>query len=186
MDIRNVGSPITASQRRSYRKSQRLLRRLPGGGLPGAGCPGRRNGQQYGQQQCGTGTGEHSRYHPHRAAVGDAGSAGRASGLRGHTEQGLQLGAVCNNALASSCRPLSAFEWMRYARTTAWPIRSTGPSARSGAANLLLPEGYSGVDPNRDGIDEVGAARTVHFPPRDALADLEAWFQATAGWTRAA
>ena len=48
-----------------------------------------------------------------------------------------------------------------------------------GASNLLLPEGYS-VDLNHDGIDEVGAAKTLHFPPRDAPAAFtEAWFEAT-------
>jgi hypothetical protein len=48
-----------------------------------------------------------------------------------------------------------------------------------GATNLLLPEGYS-VDLNHDGIDEVGAGKTLHFPPRDAPAAFtEAWFEAT-------
>mgnify|MGYP001009822173 CR=1 FL=1 len=46
--------------------------------------------------------------------------------------------------------------------------------------NLLLPEGY-GVDMNRDGFEEVGAALVAHFPPRDAPAAVrEAWFQTTA------
>lgn len=53
--------------------------------------------------------------------------------------------------------------------------------SEEGAANLLLPEGYS-VDLNRDNIDEVGAAKTLHFPPRDAPeAFQDAWFQATQG-----
>jgi hypothetical protein len=48
-----------------------------------------------------------------------------------------------------------------------------------GATNLLLPEGYS-VDLNHDGIDEVGAAKLLHFPPRDAPpAFTDAWFEAT-------
>jgi hypothetical protein len=48
-----------------------------------------------------------------------------------------------------------------------------------GATNLLLPEGYS-VDLNHDGIDEVGAAKSLHFPPRDAPAAFtDAWFEAT-------
>lgn len=48
-----------------------------------------------------------------------------------------------------------------------------------GASNLLLPEGYS-VDLNADGIDEVGAGKTLHFPPRDAPAEFtSAWFEAT-------
>lgn len=53
--------------------------------------------------------------------------------------------------------------------------------SQEGATNLLLPEGYS-VDLNRDGIDELGAAKTLHFPPRDApQAFQDAWFQATQG-----
>jgi hypothetical protein len=52
--------------------------------------------------------------------------------------------------------------------------------SEEGARNLLLPEGYS-VDLNHDGVDEVGAARTASFPPSDAPAEFkEAWFQATA------
>jgi len=51
--------------------------------------------------------------------------------------------------------------------------------SHEGAENLLLPEGYS-VDLNHDGIDEVGLAKTLHFPPRDAPAEFtDAWFQAT-------
>lgn len=53
--------------------------------------------------------------------------------------------------------------------------------SQEGAANLLLPEGYS-VDLNHDNIDEVGAAKTLHFPPRDApQAFKDAWFEATQG-----
>lgn len=52
--------------------------------------------------------------------------------------------------------------------------------SEEGAENLLLPEGYT-VDLNHDGIDEVGAARTIAFPPKDAPAAFkDAWFQATA------
>ena len=55
-----------------------------------------------------------------------------------------------------------------------------GSISEEGAENLLLPEGYS-VDLNADGIDEVGAGRIGHFPPRNAPAAVkEAWFQATA------
>jgi hypothetical protein len=54
-----------------------------------------------------------------------------------------------------------------------------GTLSDEGASNLLLPEGYS-VDLDHDGIDEVGAAKTLHFPPRDAPAAFtDAWFQAT-------
>lgn len=52
--------------------------------------------------------------------------------------------------------------------------------SREGASNLLLPEGYS-VDLNRDGLEEVGAARIMHFPPRDAPAEFVAqWRESTA------
>jgi len=77
---------------------------------------------------------------------------------------------------------LSALEMeaVRRNHCLADPI-DTASLSEEGAANLLLPEGYS-VDLNHDGVDEVGAARTVHFPPRDAPAEFrEAWFQATAG-----
>jgi len=51
--------------------------------------------------------------------------------------------------------------------------------SEEGAENLLLPEGYS-VDLNQDGMEEVGLARTLHFPPRDAPPEFTAaWFQAT-------
>ncbi|RIX42551.1 MAG: hypothetical protein D3M94_18650 [Rhodocyclales bacterium GT-UBC] len=53
--------------------------------------------------------------------------------------------------------------------------------SEEGAQNLLLPEGYV-VDLNHDGYNEVGAAVTASFPPANAPADVrEAWFQATAG-----
>ncbi len=49
-----------------------------------------------------------------------------------------------------------------------------------GAYNLLLPTGYS-MDFNKDGIDEVGIARTMHFPPNDAPPEfLKAWNDTTA------
>ena len=48
-----------------------------------------------------------------------------------------------------------------------------------GAENLLIPDGHS-VDLNHDGLDEVGLAKTIHFPPRDVPASFtDAWFQAT-------
>lgn len=72
----------------------------------------------------------------------------------------------------------SELDVVRRIRSLADPINPGGLSDE-GAANLLLPEGYS-VDLNRDGIDEVGLAKTLHFPPRDAPAAFnDAWFQAT-------
>jgi hypothetical protein len=71
-------------------------------------------------------------------------------------------------------------EVVRHLHGLADPIRPESLS-REGAANLLLPEGYS-VDFNRDGIDEVGLGKILHFPPRDAPAAFaDAWFQATQG-----
>jgi len=54
-----------------------------------------------------------------------------------------------------------------------------GTLSDEGATNLLLPEGYS-VDLDRDGLDEVGVGKIMHFPPRDAPSEFtDAWFQAT-------
>jgi len=54
-----------------------------------------------------------------------------------------------------------------------------GGLSREGAYNLLLPDGYR-VDLNHDGIEEVGAGRTMQFPPADAPASVKrAWFDAT-------
>lgn len=58
------------------------------------------------------------------------------------------------------------------------PIDPAGLS-REGAYNLLLPEGWR-VDFNQDDIVEVGAGRTIQFPPGDAPPEfLDAWFAAT-------
>lgn len=51
--------------------------------------------------------------------------------------------------------------------------------SKEGAYNLLLPQGYQ-VDFNHDGIQEVGAARTITFPPLDAPEQVkQAWLTAT-------
>lgn len=69
-------------------------------------------------------------------------------------------------------------EAVRLNHCLAEPINVASLS-EEGASNLLLPEGHS-VDLNHDGMEEVGAAMTIHFPPRDAPADFkEAWFKAT-------
>lgn len=55
--------------------------------------------------------------------------------------------------------------------------------SKEGAANLLLPDGYT-VDLNRDGMEDIGPGRTMHFPPRDApQAFVDAWTAATEGMT---
>ncbi len=54
-----------------------------------------------------------------------------------------------------------------------------GTISKEGAYNLLLPTGYR-VDFNRDGIEEVGAAKTISFPPLDAPEQVkQAWLTAT-------
>lgn len=51
--------------------------------------------------------------------------------------------------------------------------------SKEGAYNLLLPEGYQ-VDFNNDGMQEVGAAKTITFPPLDAPEEVkQAWLSAT-------
>jgi hypothetical protein len=55
-----------------------------------------------------------------------------------------------------------------------------GGLSNEGASNLLLPRGYS-LDLNNDGLEEVGAARTMSFPPRDAPAEfVTKWREITA------
>lgn len=60
------------------------------------------------------------------------------------------------------------------------PIDPAGLS-REGAYNLLLPEGYA-VDFDHNGIQEVGLAKSIAFPPLDAPQGFkDAWFAATEG-----
>ncbi len=50
-----------------------------------------------------------------------------------------------------------------------------------GAYNLLLPGGYK-VDFNKDGLSEIGIAKTAFFPPVDAPQEFRsAWLHATEG-----
>lgn len=52
--------------------------------------------------------------------------------------------------------------------------------SREGASNLLMPNGHS-QDLNNDGIDEIGAAHTMTFPPHDAPTEFIAkWNELTA------
>lgn len=56
-----------------------------------------------------------------------------------------------------------------------------GALSKEGAYNLLLPGGYS-VDLDNNGMEDIGAGRKMHFPPRDAPARfVDAWTSATAG-----
>jgi hypothetical protein len=73
-----------------------------------------------------------------------------------------------------------ALDAVRLSHSLAAPIRP-GELSDEGAANLLLPVGYT-VDLNHDGMEEIGAALTSHFPPRDApAAFVDQWQAATAG-----
>lgn len=54
-----------------------------------------------------------------------------------------------------------------------------GTMSKEGAYNLLLPDGYQ-VDLNHDGMQEVGAAKTIGFPPLDAPEKVKhAWLAST-------
>lgn len=176
MDIREMGTPITASQRRSYREAP--------------------DSSFYATFQAA--------FAAQKAAAVDGQTANAASSLEQvlgitHTELSALRGvsaesqasyaAVLNKAYSAdgmdNARQFLAMltaqelDAVRQNHCLADPI-DTASLSEEGAANLLLPEGY-GVDLNRDGIEEVGVARTMHFPPRDAPAAVkEAWFQATA------
>ncbi|MBS1159375.1 MAG: hypothetical protein H6R15_1794 [Proteobacteria bacterium] len=176
MDIHNIGTPITASQRHGYRET-----------------PGSSFYETYQSAFKAQSTGN---------ANGTATLAEKSledilgtthtelSALRGVSQQcQATYAAVLDKAYSSGgmlnarqfLGSLSALELdaVRQNHCLAAPINTAGLS-EEGAENLLLPEGYS-VDLNHDGIDEVGAARTASFPPKDAPADFkEAWFQATA------
>lgn len=176
MDIRDIGMPITASQRRSYRET-----------------PDNSFYETYQtafQAQNAKDTGEATRNESPALERILGTTHTELSAMRGvSTESQAVYAAVLNKAYSSGdignsrqfLATLSALEMdaVRRNHSLAEPIDSASLS-EEGAANLLLPEGYS-VDLNHDGIDEVGAARTAHFPPRDAPAAFkEAWFQTTA------
>lgn len=177
MDIRNIGTPITASQRRSYRETpdssffqayQAAFTGLSAGsGASAASAPASRSlaevlGSTHTELSAMRGVSEESQ--ATYAAVLD----------KAYSSGGIE------NARQFLCS-LSAneLEAVRQNHCLADPI-NPGALSEEGARNLLLPEGYS-VDLNHDGIDEIGAARTMSFPPKDAPAAFkEAWFQATA------
>ncbi|MBN9695128.1 MAG: hypothetical protein J0L85_04960 [Zoogloea sp.] len=181
MDIRNVGSPITASQRRSYREE-------PDSDFYAA-YQAAFQAQAAQGGETGSNTGNSNAAQALENILGTTHT--ELSAMRGVSRESQAVyAAILNKAYSSGgmdnarqfLSTLSAFEMdaIRQNHCLADTIDRASLS-EEGAANLLLPEGYS-VDLNRDGIDEVGAARTVHFPPRDAPAEFrEAWFQATAG-----
>jgi hypothetical protein len=175
MDIRNIGTPITASQRHSYRET-----------------PDSSFFQVYqaafAAQAGGTGNASTATTTSLETILGTTHT--ELSALRGVSQESqATYAAVLNKAYSSggikNARQFLAtltsqeLEAVRQNHCLAESINTAGLS-EEGAENLLLPEGYS-VDLNHDGVDEVGAARSVHFPPRDAPAAVkEAWFQATA------
>lgn len=176
MDIRNIGKPMTASQRHSYRET-----------------PDSSFYQAYQAafaKQSGSGASETSTSATRSLEDILGTTHTELSALRGVSQESqATFAAVLNRAYGSGgmgnarqfLGTLSAKELdaVRQNHCLADPI-DIGSLSEEGAENLLLPEGYS-VDLNHDGIDEVGAARTASFPPRDApVAFKEAWFQATA------
>ena len=177
MAIREVGTPMTASQRRSYREapdsSFQETYRAAFQARMAAGSDGQASaGMRTLERLLGT---THTELSALRG-VSDASQAAYAAILNKAYDAG-DLGDARQFLATLSALELDA---VRQNHGLADPI-DTATLSEEGAANLLLPEGYS-VDLNHDGIDEVGAARTAHFPPRDAPAEFrEAWFQATAG-----
>lgn len=182
MEIRNIGTPITASQRHGYRETP--------------------DSSFFASFQAAFAAQTASNTEPAKPPSSNSPAADSLSRILGSTHNELSAmrgvsaesqatyAAVLNKAYSSGgidnarqfLGTLSAqeLEAVRQNHCLAAPIDTTALS-EEGAENLLLPEGYS-VDLNHDGIDEVGAARTAHFPPSDAPAEFrEAWFQATAG-----
>lgn len=182
METRKIGAPITASQRHSYREtpdSSFFASYQAAFAAQAAGSTAQ--GTQANDSSPGS--------DPLSRILGTTHC--ELSAMRGvSAESQATYAAVLNKAYSSggfdnarqflgtlSARELEA---VRQNHCLANPI-DTAALSEEGAENLLLPEGYS-VDLNHDGIDEVGIARTAHFPPDDAPAEFrEAWFQATAG-----
>ncbi len=179
MDVRNIGSPITTTQRLGYRET-------PDSGFYAA------YQAAFAAQSTPTQSSGGSSETSSRSLADILGSThSELSARRGVSAESQALYAeVLNKAYSSGgienarafLGTLSAAELEAVRQNHCLAERiDTGSLSDEGAQNLLLPEGYS-VDLNRDGIDEVGAARTMSFPPKDAPdAFKEAWFQATAG-----
>ena len=187
MDTRPIGTPITASQRRSYRQTPddsfyRDFQAAFTRSAPSA------------TSATSTGTGSSST----DAAPVTPPDLSSILGLT-HVElanmRGLSTacqadyaailnrayGCPQSNSVKSFLGQLNSNELhtLQLNHGLAAPIQVSEIS-EEGARNLLLPEGYS-VDLNHDGTDEVGAGRSLAYPPHDAPASVrEAWFQATA------
>lgn len=177
MEIRNIGTPLTASQRHGYRETpdsgfyaayQAAFKAQGASATNGTTTLAAKSldeilGTTHTELSAMRGVSQESQA-TYAAVLNKAYSSGGIENARQF------LGSLSTQEL----------EAVRQNHCLADPI-DTGSLSEEGAENLLLPEGYS-VDLNHDGIDEVGAARTFSFPPKDAPAEFkEAWFQATAG-----
>ncbi|MCB4358245.1 hypothetical protein [Quatrionicoccus australiensis] len=176
MQIRNVGTPITAAQRHGYRETPDSSFYAAYQAAFAAQNPISASSESDTASQ---------------SLTDILGSTHRElSALRGvSTESQALYAEVLNKAYSSGgmdnarqfLGSLSAKELDAVRQNHCLADRiDTASISEEGAENLLLPEGYA-VDLNADGIEEVGAARTMSFPPSDAPAAVkEAWFQATA------
>jgi hypothetical protein len=109
-----------------------------------------------------------------RRGVGEADQAAYAAILNRAYTQGGMLDPV---GFLQSLSPAELAVVQRN-HCLAMPIEPAGLS-REGAYNLLLPEGWR-ADLNGDDLIDVGAGKTIQFPPADAPAEfLDAWFAAT-------
>jgi len=92
---------------------------------------------------------------------------------RAYREGGMQDPVAFLNSLTPQEQDV-----VQRAHSLADPINPASMS-QEGAYNLLLPDGYQ-VDLNQDGIEDVGAAKTISFPPLDAPEQVkQAWLTAT-------
>lgn len=181
MDVHSIGTPITASQRRTYRETpdsdfyQTFMAAYDAQASKAAADTSSASASDAGRATL-------------ESLLGYAHTS--LSAMRGvSTESQQSYAAILDKAYSSGgvdnarqfLASLSPEELDTVRRNHCLADRiDTASLSEEGARNLLLPEGYR-VDLNRDGIDEVGAARTMSFPPSGAPAEFrEAWFQATA------
>jgi len=176
MQIRNVGTPITAAQRHGYRET------------PDSSFYATYQAAFAAQKPTSASSDSNTASNSLTDILGS--THAELSAMRGVSSESQALYAeVLNKAYSSGgmdnarqfLGSLSAKELDAVRQNHCLADRiDTASLTEEGAENLLLPEGY-GVDLNHDGITEVGAARTMSFPPSDAPeAFKEAWFQATA------
>lgn len=176
MQIRNVGTPITAAQRHGYRET------------PDSSFYATYQAAFAAQKPTSASSESNTASKSLTDILGS--THAELSAMRGVSNESQALYAeVLNKAYSSGgmdnarqfLGSLSAKELNAVRQNHCLADRiDTASISEEGAENLLLPEGYA-VDLNADGIEEVGAARTMSFPPSNAPeAFKEAWFQATA------